>query len=99
MSAVNGDGEKVDLPREAGYVYSEIEKLWAGEDQQRWKLLGMLQLYEQCQWCERHLGFLMGVHQGTVSRLLKSTRQTLSHLHDLEEVANGREFQQRRNSA
>lgn len=87
MSVVNEAGEKIDLPRDAGHVYSQIEHEWAQQDPERWKALIMLQAYEFLGWTEEHLGITFGLNQGTVSRKLKATRESLANLPGLQRLA------------
>lgn len=87
MSVCNAEGEKVDLSRDFGLVYSRIETDWAGVNQKRWQCLAMLQLFEFCDWTEARIALCFGINQGTVSRQLKTTRLALLSLSGLQELA------------
>lgn len=91
MSVVNEDGEKVELPKDAGHIYSEIERSWAGKDPERWQGLLMLQAHEFLGWTEERLGITFGLAQGNVSRRLSAIRNALAKLTGLQELADGRQ--------
>lgn len=79
MSLSRGTGgEKILLPRKKEKLWAEIETHYAGDDQRRWLLLGMLHLHTYCGWNLRMLGLVAGLHKGQVCRLLKEARAELA---------------------
>jgi hypothetical protein len=78
MTAVDPRGEKIELPRDmATSFWQEVQRHYAEDDSQKWKLLAMLALRENSGWTMEQIGYAIGHARGHVSRCIRQVKDDL----------------------